>query len=318
MKSKLPNFLLVGAAKCGTSSLHNYLNQHSDIFMPTYNKEGMKVKEPRFLIKDLVQNRLPKGVWNWDEYQALFDDVDSEKAIGESTVLYLYFYETAINNIKKYLGDDVKIIIMLRNPVDRAYSAYSFASRTMQENQSFELAIENAFERYSADERLSPMILYKELGNYTDMVKAYKESFSNVHVVLYDDFISNTEKEVLNVFGKLNIVVNNAGCGSQHCGVKPNDPPSLRWEILRSANLDSNFFVSAHSLPYLAKNKDSAIVNISSTATFHGNWGLYGAAKTGVEGMTRSFAVEASCAQNSACSSQPRRTGSRPARRRGR
>jgi hypothetical protein len=165
----------------------------------------MKVKEPRFLIKDLVQNRLPKGVWNWDEYQALFDDVDSEKAIGESTVLYLYFYETAINNIKKYLGDDVKIIIMLRNPVDRAYSAYSFASRTMQENQSFELAIENAFERYSADERLSPMILYKELGNYTDMVKAYKESFSNVHVVLYDDFISNTEKEVLNVFDFLSL-----------------------------------------------------------------------------------------------------------------
>ena len=101
-------------------------------------------------------------------------------------------------------------------------------------------------------------------------------------------------KEVLNVFGKLNIVVNNAGCGSQHCGVKPNDPPSSRWEILRGANLDSNFFVSAHSLPHLAKNKDSAIVNISSTATFHGNWGLYGAAKTGVEGMTRSFAVEAS------------------------
>jgi hypothetical protein len=207
MKSKLPNFLIVGAAKCGTSSLHNYLNQHSDIFMPTYNKEGMKVKEPRFLIKDLVQNRLPKGVWNWDEYQALFDDVDSEKAIGESTVLYLYFYETAINNIKKHLGDDVKIIIMLRNPVDRAYSAYSFASRTTQENQSFELAIENAFERYSDDERLSPMILYKELGNYTDMVKAYKESFSNVHVVLYDDFISNTEKEVLNVFDFLSLEI---------------------------------------------------------------------------------------------------------------
>ena len=102
------------------------------------------------------------------------------------------------------------------------------------------------------------------------------------------------KSKITNIFGKLNIVVNNAGCGSQHCGVKPNDPPSLRWEILRSANLDSNFFVSAHSLPYLAKNKDSAIVNISSTATFHGNWGLYGAAKTGVEGMTRSFAVEGS------------------------
>ena len=128
----------------------------------------------------------------------------------------------------------------------------------------------------------------KDLENQGFVAKFFKTDVSK------EEEVKKMIKEVLNVFGKLNIVVNNAGCGSQHCGVKPNDPPSLRWEILRSANLDSNFFVSAHSLPYLAKNKDSAIVNISSTATFHGNWGLYGAAKTGVEGMTRSFAVEGS------------------------
>ena len=128
----------------------------------------------------------------------------------------------------------------------------------------------------------------KDLENQGFVAKFFKTDVSK------EEEVKKMIKEVLNVFGKLNIVVNNAGCGSQHCGVKPNDPPSSRWEILRSANLDSNFFVSAHSLPHLAKNKDSAIVNISSTATFHGNWGLYGAAKTGVEGMTRSFAVEAS------------------------
>jgi len=128
----------------------------------------------------------------------------------------------------------------------------------------------------------------KDLENQGFVAKFFKTDVSK------EEEVKKMIKEVLNVFGKLNIVVNNAGCGSQHCGVKPNDPPSSRWEILRGANLDSNFFVSAHSLPHLAKNKDSAIVNISSTATFHGNWGLYGAAKTGVEGMTRSFAVEAS------------------------
>jgi len=128
----------------------------------------------------------------------------------------------------------------------------------------------------------------KDLENQGFVAKFFKTDVSK------EEDVKKMIEEVLNVFGKLNIVVNNAGCGSQHCGVKPNDPPSLRWEVLRSANLDSNFFVSAHSLPYLAKNKDSAIVNISSTATFHGNWGLYGAAKTGVEGMTRSFAVEGS------------------------
>ena len=112
MKSKLPNFLVVGAAKCGTSSLHNYLNQHSDIFMPTYNKDGMKVKEPRFFIKDIVQNRLPQGVWDWDEYKALFDDIENQKCIGESTVLYLYFYEHAIKNIKKYLQLLISFILI--------------------------------------------------------------------------------------------------------------------------------------------------------------------------------------------------------------
>jgi len=205
MKSKLPNFLIVGAAKCGTSSLHSYLNQHSDIFMPTFNKEGMKVKEPRFLIKDVVESRLQKGVWNWDEYQALFDEADDQFALGEATVLYLYFYNHAIKNIKKYLGEEIKIIIMLRNPIDRAYSAYSFASRTMQENKSFKEAIDSAITRYKNNKFVSPMILYKELGLYAKMVEAYQKNFSNVHIILFDDFISDASKEVKKVFKFLGV-----------------------------------------------------------------------------------------------------------------
>ena len=203
--NKLPNFLIVGAAKCGTSSLHNYLNQHPDIFMPTFTPEGLKVKEPRFLIKDKVQKRLPKGIWNYQDYKSLFDDVTNQKAIGESTVLYLYYYQEAIKNIKKYLGDNVKIIIMLRNPIDRAYSAYLFASRTSQENQNFKDALVNSRIRFNKDDTISPMILYKELGLYFDMVKSYMRSFSNVHVVIYDDFIKQTNIEVQKVFDFLNV-----------------------------------------------------------------------------------------------------------------
>ena len=156
---------------------------------------------------------------------------------------------------------------------------YGIAKKFAEEGSEIAIVARN-------EERAKNVI--KDLENQGFVAKFFKTDVSK------EKEVKKMIKEVVNVFGKLNIVVNNAGCGSQHCGVKPNDPPSLRWEILRSANLDSNFFVSAHSLPYLAKNKDSAIVNISSTATFHGNWGLYGAAKTGVEGMTRSFAVEAS------------------------
>ncbi|MCP4984125.1 MAG: SDR family oxidoreductase [Gammaproteobacteria bacterium] len=105
--------------------------------------------------------------------------------------------------------------------------------------------------------------------------------------------ITSLIDNVANQFGKINYVVNNAGVGSQHCGIEAEDPPGKRWKKFREVNLDSTYLVTAHALPHLVKNADSAIVNISSTATFHGNWGLYGVAKTGVDGMTRSFAAEA-------------------------
>jgi len=205
MKKNLPNFLIVGAAKSGTSSLHNYLNQHKEVFMPSYNKEGMKVKEPRFFINDLVEKRLHNGVWNWKEYQDLFNDVKDEKAIGESSVLYLYYHELAIKKIKKYLGEDIKIIIMLRNPADRAYSAFQHVSRGFQEENSFEKALEIEEERLERNPDLTPMVMYKEMGMYSEMVQAFKIVFKDVHIILYEDFRDNTESEMIKIFEFLRI-----------------------------------------------------------------------------------------------------------------
>jgi hypothetical protein len=206
MKNNLPNFLIVGAAKCGTSSLHNYLNQHPDVFMPSYNEQGMKVKEPRFLIKNLVKDRLHNGVWDLKSYQALFNNIVSEKVIGESTVLYLYYYNEAIKNIKKYLGDDVKIIIMLRNPLDRAFSAYTHVSRSLKEPLSFEEALEIEENRLKNDETLTPMVMYKDMGLYHDMVSAYVKNFKNVHVIMYEDFQQNTKEVVSQTLAFLGIL----------------------------------------------------------------------------------------------------------------
>ncbi len=101
------------------------------------------------------------------------------------------------------------------------------------------------------------------------------------------DLIARVERR----FGRLDIVINNAGVGGRRAGVEEADTPGVRWQKLRGPNLDSTYFVSAYALPLLARCK-GAIVNISSTATLHGNWGLYCVVKAAVEGMTRAFAAE--------------------------
>ncbi|MGE0212551.1 MAG: SDR family NAD(P)-dependent oxidoreductase [Parvibaculaceae bacterium] len=98
--------------------------------------------------------------------------------------------------------------------------------------------------------------------------------------------------EVVAAFGRLDIVVNNAGVGSYRGGIGPDDAPGVRWDKMRGPNLDSGYFVSAYAFPHLKAASGGAIVNISSTATLHGNWGLYCVAKAAVEGLTRSLAAE--------------------------
>jgi NAD(P)-dependent dehydrogenase (short-subunit alcohol dehydrogenase family) len=93
-------------------------------------------------------------------------------------------------------------------------------------------------------------------------------------------------------WGRLRVVVNNAGLGSRRSGVQPGDAPGVRWDKLRGPNLDSTYLVSSYALPLMRDCGGGAIVNISSTATLHGNWGLYCVAKAAVEALTRSLAVE--------------------------
>ena len=203
--NKMPNFLIVGAAKSGTSSLHEYLIQHEDIFMPTINKEGRSVKEPQFLIKEKLMDRLHFGIWDWNEYQSLFNDVKEESCIGEASVFYLYYYKQAIKNIKYRLGESTKIIIILRNPIHRAYSAFNHVSRSGVENLSFKDSLDQEDSRLEKDVTLTPMVMYKDMGLYYSMVKAYKEEFKDVHVILFDDFKENTDKVMRDVFKFLDV-----------------------------------------------------------------------------------------------------------------
>lgn len=91
----------------------------------------------------------------------------------------------------------------------------------------------------------------------------------------------------------LDLLVNNAGVGLRRAGVTAGMSPGQRWAALRGPNLDAACLTSALFLSALAQSDHGAIVNISSTAALHGNWGFYCAAKAGVEGLTRAFAAEA-------------------------
>src|SRR5215218_4707583 len=121
----MPNFLIIGAGKSGTTSLYHYLGQHPEVFMSP-------MKEPKFFCfegerpnfrgpgDDEEINR--KCVTTIDAYRALFDGVACEKAVGEASSMYLY-YPKAPERIDHHVAG-VRLIAVLRNPVDRAYSSY--------------------------------------------------------------------------------------------------------------------------------------------------------------------------------------------------
>ena len=196
---RLPNFLIVGAAKSGTTSLFHYLRQHPEGYMPTF-------KEPQYLVCSKLKHRVFKSVSSFSEYRELFSDVNHELAIGEASVFYLYYYTEAIKNIKKTLGEDVKIIIVLRNPVERAFSAYRHVSRnSLAEILSFENALKEESGRLDRNPSITPMVMYKDMSLYNDAVQAYKSAFKDVHIILHEDLKNNLSTTMKNIFRFLEI-----------------------------------------------------------------------------------------------------------------
>ena len=195
-----PNLLIVGAAKSGTTSLHNYLNQHHDVFM-------CKPKEPHFLINNEIgTERISVGVSEKKLYEKLFLDGENLKYRGESSVMYLMYPEIVIPKIKEYLGNDVKIIIMLRNPVERAYSGYQHVRRynVKEDISEFREAWDISEERYFSNPDMPPASRYKELGLYYNQVKSYLKNF-NVHIIIYEDYKLDIQNEMNKVFDFLEI-----------------------------------------------------------------------------------------------------------------
>uniref|UniRef100_B8HLJ3 Sulfotransferase n=1 Tax=Cyanothece sp. (strain PCC 7425 / ATCC 29141) TaxID=395961 RepID=B8HLJ3_CYAP4 len=117
-KGRLPNFLLIGAPKAGSTALYYYLEQHPDIFLSAE-------KEAHFFGDEGVQ--WPRAVRDLDAYCALFEGVTTERIWGECTPNYLRWPSAALQI--KALVPQVKLLAILRNPVDRAYSQHVFLNR---------------------------------------------------------------------------------------------------------------------------------------------------------------------------------------------
>lgn len=196
----LPDFLIVGAARSGTTSLYENLRKHYQIFMPDN-------KEPWFFcFDDADKSRIDilkkKGtITDFSKYLALFEKASTSQAVGEASTTYLYFYESAIRNIKKYhpKWQELKIIIILRNPVERAFSHYMIDMATA----GVVIQFSEVIKKWQPKER-SEIYKYVDYGFYYNQVKAYKDNFSRVKIYLFEDLKNDAENlfiDLLNFLG---------------------------------------------------------------------------------------------------------------------
>jgi hypothetical protein len=232
MKQSLPNFLIIGAPKCGTTSLQYYLEQHHDVFFAP--------KELHFFGEDL---KIKNHFNDIEKYKSYFSNA-AQKAKGEASVWYLYS-QSAPQEIKT-LVSDAKIIICLRNPVDMIYSLHGETIYNGYETESdFEKALTLEYGRKSglnipSSATFVQCLLYKENGLYSTHIQRWQEAFGkdNVLIILLDDLHKNaldsTNKALeflgLNELPELNNEVQNEAKDFTSLGLHQKFKSAKNWE----------------------------------------------------------------------------------------
>jgi hypothetical protein len=262
MSMRLPNFFIVGAPKAATTSLYNYLGQHAQIYMspikePNYFASEMRFENfvaevrPRiaeemralqeYLRGDMRQKRFGGLVSTWEDYLKLFGNVTDEIAIGEATPCYLWS-ETAARNIAARIPD-AKIIINLRNPVDRAFSQYLHMVTVGATRRSFRDQIHANLN--CETKLLGPLRPLLEFGCYSEQVSRYLGKFpaSQIHISFYEELERTPELVLSKLFSFL--------------GVDPGFAPdrSVRYTVSRIPKfLGTRYFLRKLRIwPYLRK-----------------------------------------------------------------
>lgn len=213
-----PNFLIIGAAKAGTTALHSFLVQHPDILMS-------KPKEPNFFLfsagepdfSNIADNpqlyqasvrlyeRIKKiSVVDIEKYQQLFAKGEDKIARGDASPLYLSHPDCPAE-IKKYLPD-AKLVVILRNPVDRAYSSYLHMMRVGHETRNFRDALEQ--EPVDSDNFWCGYgDYYIRPGFYAKQLKSYFALFDRekIKIYLYDDFVRDPQALIRDLYRFLGV-----------------------------------------------------------------------------------------------------------------
>ena len=200
----MPNFFIVGAARSGTTSLDRYLSQHPEIYVTPK-------KETHFFAADDLPPCTGPGderlsdlfIKDENEYAQLFASTGDAKAVGESSAFYLCFPHAA-DRIAQAIPD-AKIIITLREPVDRTFSSYTFMLRDSRETLGFEEGLSREEER--KQKGFEPIWWYKELSLYYKQVKRYMDIFGRerVKVLLYEELFTNPAQSLRSVFAFLGV-----------------------------------------------------------------------------------------------------------------
>ena len=218
----LPNFLVIGTAKAGTTSLYHCLNAHPQVYMSP-------VKEPNHFAgadghRDFPKSPFGEHPWtDYDAYLVLFDGVSDEIAIGEASTAYLYNHN-APERIKRLIPE-ARFVAILRQPADRAYSMYLQARRDLlEDNRDFAKALEQEDARIR--DRYEFVLHYRRPGFYHEQLCRWFRHFPRERflVFLYEDWDDSSRmlRETYRFLGvddgfvPASITRHNAACVPRH------------------------------------------------------------------------------------------------------
>ncbi|WP_421752959.1 sulfotransferase family protein [Croceimicrobium sp.] len=201
-KALLPDFVVIGAGKSGTTSLHEYLNQHPKIFMGDKepNFFAYELLDPETLTDPTDKEHYFNSVYKLEDYLALFKEAKPDQLKGEVSNTYIS-NKDAWQRIKHYVPE-AKLMAILRHPADRIFSRYFHLVRENEIPEGGDL--NEVFNKESIWWRRPDLV---NEGFYYRQLKPYFEHFdpNQIKIFLYEDFIGKTDEVVKEAFQFLGV-----------------------------------------------------------------------------------------------------------------